>query len=242
MKKLFLLLTLFTIAFKVQAQDTTSNAFKPTTGDKVMSIGLFNNTAFWALKKYKNETTALRFGILGDYNCSPKKTTEITSTDPNNPNIPTYSSSSKQMTDFSIGLFGGLQKTYLNIKRVEPYLGADISFMYKYYSYTDEGSYSNNNTINTKSYKSTEQRPLNLNLSFLPFIGLNYYFAPRFAIGAEYRVNVFSVSYTGEIKVNSTSTDLNNNTFEREETTKSLVAFKGGFTGSAFITLTMLLK
>jgi|GEM_PF-6826565 len=229
------------------AQDSSSTKLQPVAGDKVMTIGLINNSAFWAYKKYKTDKLAYRFGINGYYSINPKSSTNGTTTNsgPYFYNIyKSQNSSSTKSSAFSIGISAGFQKGIANYKRIEPYMGLDFGINYSYSKREEESTspagyylYQKNTTIN----------PLSINFNVLPLVGLNYYITPGMALGAEYRLNVASVNYSANgnsltevYKSGPNYSLLHTKTETKEE--GGTFSFNGQLTGTGYITLTFFLR
>jgi hypothetical protein len=142
---------------------------------------------------------------------------------------------------FGIGINAGVQKSFGNYKRVEPYVGIDLSLIYSYSSEKRE-------TISTRTNgyesKSESKNPLQLNFVVLPLIGLNYYITPGLAIGAEYRLSVASVQYNANAESESTYKWISTNDISTSKTKQDqgTLSFNGAFRGTGFITLTFFLR
>jgi hypothetical protein len=78
--KHILFIILLCLCFQgVFAQDS-SDTLRPVAGDKVMTIGIINNSAFWAYKKYKTESVAYRFSVIANYKFNPASSSTSTTT------------------------------------------------------------------------------------------------------------------------------------------------------------------
>jgi hypothetical protein len=64
MKFSLFILTTMLFYTNVFAQDSL-NLLKPIAGDRVLSIGIINNSALESAKKYKTDKVACRFGLNG---------------------------------------------------------------------------------------------------------------------------------------------------------------------------------
>ena len=142
---------------------------------------------------------------------------------------------------FSIGLTGGFQKAIGSYKRIEPYLGLELSLTYSYSSETRE-------RVSTVPYsfdsKTESKSPLQLGLSILPLAGLNYYITPGCAIGAEYRLSIARLNYSANAESENTSTiSFSNDTITSKSTQdKGAFSFNGAFQGTGFVTVTFFLR
>ncbi len=239
MKKFLSISLLFICINQGFAQDSllAKNSFKPVSGEKVLTFGLINNSAFWAKKMYKENQFACRTGITGGYNFKPSSTTETTTINTaTNTSLVTYNRTESK--NFSIGVFAGVQKGFGDLERVEPYIGWDIGLSYS-------NSYSENEFSDSyySHYKTTSKNPLNLGLAFMPLVGVNYFIAPRLAIGAEYRFTVFSVNYTANSKTETAYTIRGGDSSTSVTEPKSgNFSFLGNFTGQGYVTVTLLLN
>jgi hypothetical protein len=106
------------------------------------------------------------------------------------------------------------------------------------FSYQDNKSFGTD-TSNTYFGETKKRNPFALTLSVLPLVGVNYYIAPRFAIGTEYRLSIASTTYTG--KSSTIATPSSPSSLYPNQTTHNdeLFSFNGNLTGTAYITLTL---
>jgi hypothetical protein len=249
MKKLILtILSIAALGSQVAFSQDTTSSYRPKAGERVITIGLNNNSAYWACKKYKTNTLAYRFGITGSYSITPKTITDgidygynySRGRYQNNPYTKT-----EKASQYAIGITGGFQKSIGDHKRIEPYLGLDMNLSYRYANTSSVQEYQPGSAY-YQTITNETKNPLALSLYLSPLVGLNYYIMPRVAIGAEYGINLVGVNYSANAEtkneiIYSPNTSQPNNMQSTKQNDGAL-GVSGGITGRALITLTFYLK
>jgi hypothetical protein len=241
-KRILLFMTITMIVVNVYGQ-------KPGGGDKLLTVGILGNNAFLAYKVYKDSVHVNRFGVSGSLSWINTGIEDSYSQ---------YAQVINKKTDsnrnFSGGFFWGKQHNFLGNKRLEPYIGYDISVNVSYsssYSRTEvvdtlysrnfpNGFFSNKSHIGDYSFSKTKT-PLSIGVSFTPLTGLNYFIFKNFAVGAEFRLTVASLQYgfsgknTSENKTQGVVTTYHTNVLNSFNA-------QGKLTGAAFITASYYFK
>lgn len=203
---------LYGVGFRLNAFNTTAiTAWNPTSfingaeglgryyiTDKIVArIGLgINNTSI------KNDTSLTEKGLFGGGD--PAFANKITKTT-------TKGAYSQTSTAFLLNPaieyhFGGTDK-------LDPYVGAQISFGTRGATTTnsskDISSVLDENNLNLGSSKVVTKvvAPGGSMFGFAPIIGFNYFFADKFAIGAEYQIG-FTNTKTGGKEVTTVTSDI----------------------------------
>ena len=210
-----------------------SDTLTPRKGEKTLTFALADNSGFFMFKKYNSAKTACRFGFSGGYNAIDQSIPQISGPS---------AESRKRSFDFQLSL--GLQRSFGNFKRFEPYMGMDLgignrmeSSTYTTFTPSTFGA-SPLTVIETKQYRRSNFSP---SASITPLVGFNYYIAERFALGAEYRVPVANFYMTSNSKSTVTQTYANGTSDTKELNDSDTMSFSGNFRGIAYVTATIFL-
>jgi hypothetical protein len=247
MKHLFLLTPFVFLGLFGQAQSTTSDSLKPTAREKQFTFAINNNSGFFAFKKYRTPTLAYRFGFSGNYavNHNNYSNDQLIYSQTGFDSVShNFSTSSNSL--FSLNLFLGFQKSFGTYKHFEPYAGVDLSVGNRFQNGKSEttnnpGPYSSSSKYIVQTNTETHNNVIPT-VSLLPFIGFNYYLAERFALGAEYRLAIVSMSFSKDQKTTTTYHFSDGSTTSLDSpNTISNTNITGSFSGSAYITATFFL-
>lgn len=221
------------------------DSLKPKAGERTLTLGIINNSAFFVFKKYCTPTMACRFGFAGNYAFSKTEGSNGPNSyfDQNGVLTTYYDRYKNSSSNVALNVFFGAQKSFGNFKNFEPYMGADIVLGNALRRNSQETIYDANPNNNVANRKTETKELFNPSFAFMPLVGFNYYIAERFALGVEYRVPVVNVSLQGKSEVKTTVRYATGNTIESTppEGNKGVLV-SGNFQGTAFITATLFLK
>ena len=234
-----LLLTCLTSHAQLSKRDSITNqiiasdTLTPRKGEKQFTFALADNSGFFIYKKYTSPNTALRFGLSGNYLFSSHEY----------PNIDGPSSENKTRA-FVLQLSFGLQRSFGNFKRFEPYYGADLSIGNR----MESNTYINSNPLNgigsSSLVETRQERKVYVSpvISITPLLGFNYYIAERFALGAEYRISLINFNVTNNAKSTITHKYADGTSNTQELKAPDHVSFSGQFRGVAYVTATLFIN
>ena len=218
----------------VTNQIIASDTLTPRKGEKQLTFALSDNSGFFMFKKYCSPKMAFRYGFSGNYNITDQS-------------IPQTSGPSTEVKSrfFAYQLFFGLQRSFGNFKRFEPYMGMDLglgnrmeSSIIRSYSPIIGFGGSPTAVIETKQERKSSFSP---SVSLTPHIGFNYYIAERFALGAEYRIPIANFYMTTNSKLTTTEKYANGTSDVKELNEAETMSFSGNFRGIAYVTATIFL-
>lgn len=242
MKKI-LLTSVLSAATLFAYSQTTLDTLKPKAGERTLTLGIINNSAFFVFKKYCTPTMACRFGFGGNYQFSKNEGSNGPNSyyDLNSNLVTSYDTYKNSSNNAALSVFFGAQKSFGNFKNFEPYMGADIVLGNAFTKRSQETTYGSPNNYNGMTQmKSVTKEPFNPTFAFMPLVGFNYYIAERFALGVEYRVPVVNVSLKVKSDTENTVHYTNGTTVVSSPPTENKgVNVSGNFQGTAFITATM---
>jgi hypothetical protein len=254
MKKLLFIIYLF-IAVASYAQ-------RPEAGNKVINAGFTDlgpgkKGGFLVLKKYKDTVNAYRVGMsfISDFNEQDLNSKAMVITE-----------GKARWYTSSFNIFIGQQRSFLRLKRFEPYIAGDLglnmttnvkkidthitdtlysTYNYGYiyptnipfhYDYPSSDKYSIGDYQHGKSIY-----PLQIGIRAVVSFGFNYFLFRNLAIGAEFKAFAGQLSYNfpGALIIEETK----NGVYER---TESKIKGKGemelGFTGVGFVTMSYCIR
>lgn len=244
MKRILLTSALSAVTLFAYCQ-TYSDSLKPKQGERTLTLGIINNSAFFVFKKYCTPTMACRFGFGGTYQFSKSEGSNgpYPYYQPFGNPISYYETYKNSTYNASLNVFFGAQKSFGNFKNFEPYMGADFVLGNAFRNSTQETDYSANPNNAVRSTKTETKQPFNPTFSLMPLVGFNYYIAERFALGVEYRVPVVHVSVGVKSDSETTTQYANGSTQTTSPPVENKgVTVSGNFQGTGFITATLFLK
>ena len=209
-----------------------SDTLTPRKGEKQLTFALADNSGFFMFKKYCSPKFATRFGFSGGYNIA-------------NQSFPQSSgpSSEQKYRNFNFQLSFGLQRSFGNFKRFEPYTGMDLGIGNRMES-TTTTNYNVSNGIGlapTDVIETKQERKIYFSpsASLTPLVGFNYYIAERFALGAEYRVPLVNFYMVSNSKSTVTRKLANGTSETQEFKDADYASVNGNFRGIAYVTATI---
>ena len=244
MKKI-LLTSVLSAATLFAYSQTALDSLKPQAGERTLTLGIINNSAFFVFKKYCTPTMACRFGFGGNYQFSKNEGSQGPNTyyDLMGNQITYYDSYKNSTNNAALNVFFGAQKSFGNFKNFEPYMGADIVLGNAFKKNTQETAYDPKGGGTLANRKTETKEPFNPTFAFMPLVGFNYYIAERFALGVEYRVPVVNVSILGKSDVETTISYRDGTTATSSPPVENKgVTVSGNFQGTGFITATLFLR
>lgn len=236
MKKVLIVLSVFAFGF--------GYAQINTKGTKQLMFSVFTGDAQLVYKKYIKDGFALRYSIRGNYkynkNLNPLDYEEL-----NGVKNVKYSYSFNGSVGF------GFQKSIIKIDEkvdiyggIEAFLGNSLSKSYNETMVLDsvlaykagfrgsKGDYS----------KVTYNRPVSVNLTFVPFVGFKYFFHPRLAFGAECRMSVLSFFFNSPQIIEKETKEYKKTTTTKNVNEGTTGEFNFNLNTAANITITLLLN
>jgi len=240
MKQHILIIALMATSAAIQAEP--ADTLRPAAGEKQFVMSLGTNTSSFLIKKYKTASFAWRYGLSGNYGGNRQSTTAKSTSSPSYP----YSETEFIFHNLDLGLYlnVGFQKSFGTYKNFEPYTGMDFGIGNRIEKRSNENKYTTVDPATAPGsqigQKTETKSYLNLGTNLTPFIGFNYYLAERFALGAEYRFNLLSISIPGNRESTTTTYLYQTDPAVVTNLYKSKGAnLNGNFNGYAQLTVTM---